>query len=120
MFEWVKYVMEFIATPSAGRAIALALLAGIMLTQLVKFQLPEWLSNKEHARRVRLFSVAVTLAVCYALWPLGEGALVVFIISAVVGISSPTIYWLAVKVLYHFWPWLDNTLSARPEQGKSP
>lgn len=120
MFEWIRYVLEFIAAPSVGRAIAFSLLAGIMLTQLVKFQLPEWLSDKEHARRIRLFSCAVTLAVCYALWPAGEAPLIILVISAVVGISSPTIYWVAVKVLYHFWPWLDCTLSARPGQEKTP
>lgn len=120
MYEWMKYIVNFVALPSVGRAIVMALLAGIMLTQLIKFQLPDWLTDKEHSRRIRLFSCAVTLAVCYALWPAGDTQVVSLVISTVVGISSPTIYWLAVKVLYHFWPWMDTSLSARPEQGKNP
>lgn len=120
MYEWLKYAFNFVALPSVGRAIVLALVAGIMLTQLIKFQLPDWLTDKEHSRRIRLFSCLVTLAVCYALWPNEDTQVTALVISAIVGVSSPTIYWLAVKVLYHYWPWLDSSLSARPDPGKTP
>jgi hypothetical protein len=118
MWEWIKEGIRFVAEPSPARAIVFSIIAGSMLTQFIKFQLPDWLTDKDHSRRVRLFSVAVTFAVCVALWPIGDTRSIKFAIAFTAAISAPTLYWLAVKVLYHFWPWLDTTLSARPEEKK--
>jgi hypothetical protein len=117
MPDWIRQVLEFASHPSVGRAIVVAQLASMLLTQFVKFQLPEWLSDAAHARRVRLFAALVSMIVSMTLWPVDDTRVVKVVFAAVAAVASPTTYWLAVKVLYHFWPWLDTTLSARPSTG---
>jgi hypothetical protein len=114
MHEWFTQIVEFVADASIGRAIVFALLAGLALTQWVKFQFPDWLTDKQHARRTRTFASLVSFAAFVALAPDTDKLGVICVMGAVIGMGSPFVYWLVVKILYHFWPWLDDTLSARP------
>lgn len=41
-------------------------------------------------------------------------------ISLAVGLTAPLVYSAGVKVLYHFWPWLEPKLSAQPLPPEDP
>lgn len=110
LFQWVA---QFIAVASVGRAIAFALISGVMLTQWVKFQLPDWLSNRAHANWVRLISSLLSASTVLVLWP--DSAWIEAVAVALgTGLSTPFAYWLGVKALYHFFPWTESVISARP------
>jgi hypothetical protein len=106
-------LLTFVSTESIGRAIVFALLGGIMLTQWLKFQMPDWTSDRMHKFVVRLLSTLLTGFLCWVLWP-EDSPWVRGAFSMIVGLASPTMYWLAVKGVYHFMPWTENVLSARP------
>lgn len=115
MHEWFQQIVDFVATASIGRGIVFAILAGGMLTQWIKFQFPDWLTDKQHTRWTRTAASILTMFVYVILSPDGMKPMATEVIGLVAGLASPTIYWLAVKCLYHFFPWMDNVLSARPE-----
>lgn len=114
MHQWFTQIVEFVATASIGRAIVFSLLAGLALTQWVKFQFPDWLTDKQHSRYTRMFASLLTFAAFLALAPDTDKLSAICVMGLVMALGSPFLYWLIVKILYHFWPWLDDTLSARP------
>ncbi len=40
-------------------------------------------------------------------------------IALAVGLTAPLVYSVGVRVLFHFWPWLEPKLSAQPVPPKS-
>lgn len=114
--EWLWKLLGFFSTASDARAIVLAILGGLFFTQWIKFLFPDEWSDAAHKRAVRIASTLLTSAICLVLWPPGElrwyalGG-----VSVVLGLGSPTIYWLVMKVTVHRWPWLNDALSARPD-----
>jgi len=49
----------------------------------------------------------------WALWP--EPGLPGLIIAATLGLFTPTLYMIVVRIAVHFFPWLDAKVSARPQ-----
>lgn len=114
--EWVFKVLGFLNNPTEARAIILAILAGLFFTQWVKFQLPEMWSDDLHKRITRAIGTLLTSGICCMLWPIGMSPWFVMAgFSLVTGLASPTIYWVAMKVIYRKWPWLNDMMSARPD-----
>lgn len=113
MLAWFNALLAFIATASIARALAFGLISGMMLTQWVKFQLPDWLSDRDHARWVRTLSSLLTMATVLALWPYARYFDAIALAFGA-GLTTPFAYWLGVKALYHFFPWTETILSARP------
>lgn len=110
----LSWVVAFIAAPSVARAVAFGLVSGMMLTQWVKFQLPDWLSNRAHANGVRLIASLLAAATVAMLWPAGESAWAAVAVCIGTGLTTPFAYWLGIKVLYRFFPWTEAVISARP------
>lgn len=114
--EWLWHLLSFFSTASDARAIVMAILGGLFFTQWIKFQFPREWSDDTQKRVVRCVSTLLTSAICCVLWPPGElrwyalGGM-----SMVLGLSSPTLYWLVTTVAYHRWPWLNDMMSARPD-----
>lgn len=116
MLDWI---VNFIAQASIARALAFGLVSGIMLTQWVKFQLPDWLSNRAHANGVRVISSLLTTATVRVLWPDAQHA-VAWAMAIGAGLTTPFAYWLGVKLLYRYLPQAEDVLSARPEPKEPP
>lgn len=108
-----KLIVGFISNASVARAIAFGLISGMMLTQWVKFQLPDWLSDHAHADLVRTLASLLTLVTVLVLWPTPLDA-VAWAVGVGCGLTTPFAYWLGVKCLYHFFPWTEDMISARP------
>ena len=121
MFENLFHlIVDFVAVPSVARALAFGLVSGLMLTQWMKFQLPDWLSNRAHARWVRLIASLLAAFTVLSLWPstpIGRDGLAMAVGT---GLSTPFAYWLGVKVLYRFLPWTEEVMSARPTHTEPP
>lgn len=120
MLEWINQVVDFVARPSILRALVFGLLSGMMLTQWVKFQLPDWLSDAAHARIVRATSSLLAAAMALVLWPYHRHWVQAVAFALVCGLSTPFAYWIAVKALYKFAPWTEDVISARPSTPKEP
>lgn len=116
LFQWL---VGFIAEPSIARALAFGLVSGVMLTQWVKFQLPDWLTNRAHANWVRLISTILAFATVLALWP-NDSWREALAFAAGTGLTTPFAYWLGVKMLYRFFPWTEDVISARPASKDPP
>lgn len=112
--DWIAQIMQFVALPSILRALVFGLLSGVMLTQWIKFQLPDWLSDATHARTVRVLSSLLTCLTVGALWPYPRHLGEMLALALGDGLATPFVYWLAVKALYHFLPWTEDVISARP------
>jgi hypothetical protein len=113
MHDWLRMVFDFLSVPSESRALLLAIFGGMMFTQWFKFQLPATLPDDDHARTVRTVSSIIGAFLCLALWPRHPHASA-YAMAFISGISTPTAYWLMVRVLYHYVPWAEDVLSARP------
>jgi hypothetical protein len=113
MHEWLNQILAFVDAASTGRAICASLIAGVMATQWFKFLFPIWLNDKNHTLAVRILATFITTFIFLLMAP-PEKLPTTMAIAILVGLSSPTIYWLTVKVLYHYFPWTEDMLSARP------
>lgn len=116
MLDWI---VNFIAQASIARALAFGLVSGIMLTQWVKFQLPDWLSNRAHANWVRLIASALACATVRVLWPDGQ-TMVAWAMAVGTGLTTPFAYWIGVKLLYRYLPGAEEVISARPTPKEPP
>lgn len=122
MFEGLlQWLVGFIAAPSLARAVAFGLISGMMLTQWVKFQLPDWLSARAHANWVRLLASLLAASTTAALWPPSDDSIFAAVAICIgVGLTTPFAYWIGVKLLYRFFPWTESVLSARPAPPRQP
>jgi hypothetical protein len=118
MHEWFNQIVGFVNIESVARAIAFAIIGGMALTQWIKFQFPEWLTDKQHIRSTRTSSSFMSFILCLIFLPNDMQLLLAASISMVVGLLVPAVYWVLAKVLYHYFPWMEDALSARPRAGK--
>lgn len=42
------------------------------------------------------------------------------VIAAAVGLTAPAVYSLTIRVLYHFWPWMETKISQQPPKPEDP
>ncbi len=110
---------------------AIGVIGGLLFswaaTQRVKFMLPTTWSTAKFKSVTRTVATLTAFGFCYGLWeaidhmrsdPSSERPLAI-IISIGCALASPLIYTLTLKVVEHFFPWIDNIMSARPENPKS-
>lgn len=114
IIDWLDH---FLATPGALRAMAFALLLSWSGTQALKF-LPALRAMAPPAQRiaVRALAGALALAAVLAMWP--AGWLERLLVGLTTALCSPAAYTIAVRVAYHFWPWLEPKMSATPTRGR--
>lgn len=116
MLDWINTFAAWLARPEV-RAILVGLIVSWNATQIVKnapslVRLPE----PQHRAWTRLIAFLVGAAPTAVLWP-GEPAERA-LIAAAVGLASPAIYTAGVRVLYHYFPWLEVKMSANPAVSK--
>jgi len=103
-------VERFIAEPSMTRAVVAGSLLAISGTQWVKkWWLPNNWPDRKHKR------TTVLVAFLLGFWPtyaLGGG----LFLALIVGFANPFLYTIGVKAAYHYFPWLEQKLSARPRK----
>lgn len=113
VIAWFNAVEGFLLNPSVSRAVLAGFLVSFAVTQNIKkFWLPKDWPDAKHKR----YTVAVAFVFgfwpVYALAPIPASESVLW--AVMVGFASPSVYTAAVKLLYHFWPFLEPKLSARP------
>lgn len=105
----------FLATPGPLRAVLFGLLLSWGGTQMAKFS-PRLrcMALVDHRLATRLLAFALAYVPVAWLWP---GPWSVRLLAAVTtGLCAPMAYTIAVRAAYHFWPWLEPRLSARPSE----
>lgn len=96
-------------------ALCLGYIISIGLTQWVKM-LP-WTSSNKWV--IRLTALPIGFITTFFLWPSDLPHMAVRIaMSLAVGVSSPWIYQIVTRVVFKFWPHIENKISANPG-GKS-
>lgn len=100
--------------PTAIRALVIGFVCSIGLTQLLKFS-PRLDSFTDRAAKwsIRLLAFFAAALPAWALWP--EPGVPGIVIAIALGLIAPTLYTIAVRILVHFFPWLDDKVSARPQ-----
>lgn len=113
MPDWIQTIVGWLANAEL-RAVLAGLIISWNVTQLVKGA-PSLVSLDDVARRwwTRLIAFAFGFAPTLALWP-GSNAEAITV-AATIGLSSPTVYTIAARVLYHYFPWLEDRMSAAPK-----
>lgn len=124
MDETVKWVTGMlIAYPEAAGVIG-GLLASWAMTQWVKFLLPDTWPERTFKAVTRAIATVSAFGFCYGLWeaidymrhdPSNERPLAVMV-SIGCAFASPILYTITMRVVVHFFPWVDAKISARPKQ----
>lgn len=105
-------IVQFINIASIARSIVFGLLASLALTQFIKVTFPQRLPDTWHRVVTRGVAFLVAMGVCLFTWPVRTPD--AWAISLTTGLVSPVGYKVAVATLYHYVPWLEPYLSARP------
>jgi hypothetical protein len=119
---WVNRLNVWLAQPSPLRAIFFALVGSALVTQVLKFYLPQRFTNLAHKRATRLLAAAISAITCFVLWPVAstcqaDDLAARSVISLLVGGASPTLYAVTAGWAYSRWPLAEKILSARPGSG---
>lgn len=105
---------------TVSRALILGLLISVGLTQIAKFTPSlDNASNTAHRRATRIWAFFAAFVPCWALWPRADSLAGVFAAVAL-GLFSPTIYAVVMRVLVWKWPQLDAVVSGRPDPALIP
>lgn len=110
--EWFDRISSALARPDV-RAVLVALVISWNGTQLVK-SCPSLTRLPDIRRRAftRLIAFALGAMPAMALWP-GTPTERLSIALAV-GLAAPAIYAYGARALYHYFPWLEPKMSAKP------
>lgn len=117
MTSIIDWLDHFLATPGALRAVAFGLLLSWSGTQALKFLPPLRNLGPTTIRLVvRAMAGVLALVAVLALWP--AGWMERLLVGLTTALCSPTAYTIAVRVAYHWWPWLEPRMSATPTQAR--
>lgn len=118
MIDWIDHALRMIdaelGQPTAVRALLAGFVVSWGLTQLLKY-LPHLraYSDVQFRWAVRTLAFMLGALPTFLLWPGNElwaGA----IMAVLVGILAPVVYTVTFRAARHFWPWLADSVSARP------
>lgn len=111
--EAVQDVNAFLTTATPVRAVLAGWLVSWAATQAIKFAPAlQTLPSDLHRAYTRLIAFDLAAVTTGLLWPGEFGGKLLS--AALVGWFAPTAYAVLARVLYHFFPWLETRLSARP------
>lgn len=118
MIDW-QAIIHAIDAELGGRTVVAAILAGLLcslaFTQALKKFGPDFDGLSDAALRwfIRASAFAFGFVPTFLLWP--QRGAPAWAFGFAIGVLAPTIYTIVVRVLVHFFPWLDGKISARPE-----
>lgn len=114
MIEWLGLIDVELGTRTAIAAIVYSLAISWCWTQWTK-GLPLWwtLTDAEMRWATRLGAFLSGAIPAFILWPVHDLAAIV--IATAIGMASPTIYLIVVRILVAKWPYLETVFSARPD-----
>lgn len=112
--HWLDLLETYLAHPTAVRALAAGLVTSWLVTQGWKFH--PWLSRLTPVA-ARWYTRGIAFVTGFGpvatLWP--EHGAPRWMLAVVIGIAAPILYTLALRIVGHWWPWLANAASARPD-----
>lgn len=116
--QWIEFIIRTIEMEMGHSTVIAALLAGLVtswcITQGWKFvPAMKGLSDIRHRVLTRVIAFVTAAGPVASLWPLPGAPRWIWAIA--VGVASPVAYTVAMRIAGHFWPWLANAASARPE-----
>ena len=108
MTGFYDFFLHVLSTmPVAVQAILLGWAVSITITQPLKFAMPLRWRPATRARIARIVAFLTAFLTCLIWDPVPFGAVLGFM----VGVWSPGIYWLGMKIVNRQWPWLSDVMS---------
>lgn len=109
--SWDLLVYVISTSPSGLWPLVLAMIGSGLLTQRVKFYVPQTWPARLRSLAAQGVAFMSALGIVLALWPTPTGLAAGFCI----GLASPTVYAITVRVVGRKWPWIRDLLSQDPE-----
>ena len=109
--SWDLAVYVISTSPNGLWPLVLALIGSALFTQRVKFYIPACWPARMRTACAQGVAFMTALAIVLALWPTPNGLVAGFCI----GLASPTIYAIAVRLIGLRWPAIRDILSQDPE-----
>lgn len=104
---WDLCVHIMSTSPAGLWPLVLAMVGSALITQRVKFWTPMRWSASNRALCAQATAFCSALGIVIALWPTRHG----IIAGACIGVASPTLYAITVRVIGMRWPWVRDLLS---------
>jgi hypothetical protein len=108
---WDLLVYVVGTSPAGLWPLFLALLGSALFTQHVKFYIPSQWPPKMRSLAAQGVAFMTALGIVLALWPTPNGLAAGFCI----GLASPTVYAVAVRLIGLKWPQIRDLLSQDPD-----
>lgn len=130
--ELIEWFNNFLSNPSPLLAVLFGLSLSFGGTQIIKRNaklVRRWfadLDDDTHRTVIRLIAFLLAWVPVALLWPVPEnatlsaGLTIKFLAAGVTATCAPYIYKLFSLILFHFWPWLEPKMSARPRTEDEP
>ena len=129
MQAFIDWLNGFLFQPSPLLAVLFGLALSFGGTQVIKRN--RWLvarffsdlDDDSHRTVIRIIAFLLAWAPEAMLWPVPESLslstalMTKFLAAGVTATCAPYIYKLAALIAFHFWPWLEPKVSARPPSG---
>lgn len=123
MQQFIEWFNSFLTQPSPLRAVMFGLLLSWGGTQYLKKRglelMRRWLDeldDESHRTVIRAIAFMLAWTPVYLMWPaieITERALA----AGVTAVCAPYAYSFFTAIAFHFFPWLEPKLSARPKDG---
>ena len=113
--SWIpslRDIEHFLVTPSGVRAIVVSLIMSWAGTQW--FKVREFLLQmpaRYHKLTTRVIAFGLAYLPCVVLWP----DINRWIFAPLVAFAAPFVYTIVMRILYKFFPWLVDKVSAEPK-----
>ena len=104
---WDLLVHVMSTSPAGAWPLVLAMVGSGLITQRVKFWSPMTWPAKSRALFAQLTAFTSALGIVWVLWPTPIG----FVAGGCIGICSPVVYAIAVRLIGMRWPWMRDLLS---------
>jgi hypothetical protein len=115
LLKRVLDAMALLLSNAPAMSVLFGLIVSVAGTQYLKFRIPVPAPLQDEYRWfVRMLSLPLGFVPVFCTWPSPNRAWV----ALCVGLGAPTIYKVAVAILYWKWPALEARLSARPAPGE--
>ena len=115
MSDMLKYIVDLLQHDTMLLHALLAIVSSMLFTQWVKFQYASWLTVERHKQVTRVIASAIAF-LAYGLMDETGNVRNIIVIGLLCAWASPTAYWIAMKLLYHFFPSMESVLSGKPQE----
>lgn len=112
--RWLAIVESYLVGHTAMKALVAGFVTSWCVTQGGKYHPAIAHMSDAAARRwTRAIAFVTAFGPVAYLWPLPGAER--WVIAVMIGVASPVAYTILVRVVGHFWPWLEQHASARPQ-----